>query len=275
MPHVRLADCSLAFAERGAGPPLLLLMGLGGSHRSWGEPFLTALGRGFTLFALDHRGTGGSTRGTAPYTIAQLADDAAAALQALGLARAHVLGLSMGGMVAQELALRQPARLAGLVLASTTCGGPHAVWPGADGRRRFAEGLRLGESLWPAVVADEFAAANRPFLARIAFDTLAAGTPPSVFAEQARAIARFSTWERLPLITAPTLVLAGDGDRLIPPANARLIASRIRGAEGAFVRGTGHCFVWEAPERAAAEISRFLARRGQSLVAAPREPLAR
>ncbi len=273
MPHVRLADCSLYYAERGVGPPLLLLMGLGGSQRSWGEPFLTALGRSFTLFALDHRGTGSSTRGAAPYTIAQLADDAAEAMSALGLARAHVLGLSMGGMVAQELVLRHPSQVAGLVLASTTCGGGRAVWPSAEGRQRFAEGLRFGESLWPAVVADEFAAANRPFLTRIAFDTLTAGTTPSVFAEQARAIVRFSTWERLPAISAPTLVIAGDKDRLIPPANARLLASRIPGAEGAFVRGTGHCFVWEAPERAAAEIARFLARRAP--LAAQREPLAR
>jgi pimeloyl-ACP methyl ester carboxylesterase len=273
MPHVRLADCSLYYAERGGGPPLLLLMGLGGSHRSWGEPFLSALAGSFTLFALDHRGTGSSTRGTAPYTIPQLADDAVGALQVLGLARAHMLGLSMGGMVAQELALRHPPRVAGLVLASTTCGGSRAIWPSAEGRRQFREGLRLGESLWPAVVTDAFAADNRPFLARIAFDTLTAGTTPSVFAEQARAIARFSTWERLPQIGAPTLVLAGDHDRLIPPVNARILAGRIPGAEGAIVRDTGHCFVWEAPERAAAEIVRFLVRRAP--LEAPREPLAR
>ncbi len=273
MPHVRLADCSLYYAERGAGPPLLLLMGLGGSHRSWGEPFLRALERRYTLIALDHRGTGSSTRGSAPYSIARLADDAAEALAALGIARAHVLGLSMGGMVAQELALRQPSRVAGLVLASTTCGGRQAVWPSGEGRRRFADGLRSGEALWPLVVADEFAAANRPFLARIAFDTLTAGTTPSVFAEQARAITRFSTWERLPQIVAPTLILAGDHDRLIPPANARILASRIRGAEGAIVRGTGHCFVWEAPERAANEIAGFLTRRAQ--LEPQREPLAR
>src|SRR5579885_1927549 len=242
MPHVRLADCSLHYAGRGAGPPLLLLMGLGGSHRSWGEPFLRALERRYTLFALDHRGTGSSTRGSGPYSIARLADDAAEAV-------------------------------AGLVLASTTCGGRQAVWPSGEGRRRFAEGLRFGEAIWPLVVAEEFAAANRPFLARIAFDTLTAGTTPSVFAEQARAIARFSTWERLPQIAAPTLVLAGDRDRLIPPANARILASRIRGAEGAIVRGTGHCFVWEAPERAADEIARFLARRAP--LQPQREPLIR
>lgn len=266
MPHLRLDDCSLHYAERGAGPPLLLLMGLGGSHRSWGEPFLRAVERRFTLYALDHRGTGSSTRGTGSYTIARLADDTAEALAALGIGRAHVLGLSMGGMVAQELALRHPSRVAGLVLASTTCGGVHAVWPSDEGRRRFADGLRSGDTLWPLVVAEEFAAANRPFLARIAFDTLTAGTTPSVFAEQARAIAGFSTWARLPQIAAPTLVLTGDRDRLIPPANARILADRIRGSEGAIVRAAGHCFVWEAPERAANAIGEFLGRR------APLEP---
>lgn len=258
MPQVRLEDCLLYCGERGHGAPLLLLMGLGGSHRSWGEPFLEALASSFRVLTLDHRGTGRSTRGTAPYTIPQLAADAARALVQLGIERAHVLGLSMGGMVAQELALGNPERVGGLVLASTNPGGRESIWPSAEGRRRFVEGLSLGAPAWPLVVSPEFAAAQPETLRRIAVETLMAGTTPSVLREQASAIRRFSTWNRLTEISAPTLVIMGDKDILIPPANGRLLKQRIPGAEGAVVRGTGHVFVWEAPDRAAAAITRFL-----------------
>ncbi len=108
MPQARSGDSLIYYTERGHGEPLLLLMGLGGSHRSWGEPFLDALGRSFRVIALDHRGTGRSTRGHGGYTIARLAADAAAVLAGAGIESAHVLGLSLGGMVAQELALGHP-----------------------------------------------------------------------------------------------------------------------------------------------------------------------
>jgi 3-oxoadipate enol-lactonase len=271
MPQLRLADCLLHYDERGNGPPLLLLMGLGGSSRSWGEPFLRALESRFRVIALDHRGSGRSTRGSAPYSIPLLADDAAAALAGLGLQRAHVFGLSLGGMVAQELVLRHAASVDGLVLASTTCGGTHAAWPDAAARGAFAEGLTRGEALWPLVVTRAFAAANRPFLNRVAWETLTAGTPPSVLREQAGSIARFATYERLPSVQTPTLVMIGDRDRLIQPENGRILARRIPGAQGAVVRDTGHVFVWEAPERAAAEVVRFLSgvSRPQPAAAAP------
>ncbi|MHB8574856.1 MAG: alpha/beta fold hydrolase [Dehalococcoidia bacterium] len=258
MPHARVGDCLLYCNERGSGPPLLLLMGLGGSYRSWGRAFLDALARDFRVIALDHRGTGRSTRGRAPYTLAQLAGDAAGALAALHIERAHVFGLSMGGMVAQELALAHGDRVGGLVLASTNCGGREAIWPGPSARRAFFEGLTQGDSFWPLVVTPEFAAANAPFLQRITFDTLTSGTTPSVLREQAGAIRQFSTFSRLGELQAPTLVMAGDRDALIPAENARILRQRISGAEGVLVKDTGHVFVWEAAERAAHAVTGFL-----------------
>src|SRR5438067_1869191 len=94
MPQVRLDDCLLYYDDRGRGEPLVLLMGLGGSHSSWGEPFLSALGRSFRVIALDHRGTGRSTRGSRDYSIGGLADDASHAIERLGFGRAHIFGLS-------------------------------------------------------------------------------------------------------------------------------------------------------------------------------------
>ena len=258
MPQARLEDCLLYCGERGRGSPLLLLQGLGGSHRSWGEPFLDALAAHFRVLTFDHRGTGRSTRGTAPYTIPQLAADASRALTSLGVDRAHVFGLSMGGMVAQELALGFSERVGGLVLASTNCGGRQSIWPSPAGRRRFAESIGVGESAWPLVVSSEFAGAQPEFVRRVAMETVIAGAAPSVLVEQARAVSRFSTFDRLPLILSPTLVMVGDKDLLIPPENGRVLVRRIRDAQGVVVRGSGHVFVWEAPERAAAEVVRFL-----------------
>lgn len=266
MPYAHLDDAELYYRELGAGEPLLLLMGLGGSQEAWGTPFLEALARDWRVIAMDHRGAGRSTRGRASYSLAQLADDAARLLPLAGAPRAHVFGLSMGGMVAQELALRHPDSVGGLVLASTNCGGRAAIWPGADGRRRFLEGIdRAGAPIVSLIVTPRYAAEHRADLQRRAVRLLWSGTPPSVFQEQARAIARFSTVDRLPSIAAPTLVMAGDADLLIPPANAAVLQRAIPHAEGAIVRDTGHVFVWEAPARAAAAVTRFLQQRAPRL----------
>ncbi len=144
------------------------------------------------------------------------------------------------------------------MLASTTCGGREAVWPSPASRRRFIEGIGVGESAWPVVVSPRFAAEHGSFLRHIAWDTLMAGTTPSVLREQAGAVARFSSFNCLRRISSPTLVMAGDQDVLIPPANAQVLQRAIPGAEGVVVRGAGHVFVWEAPERAASEVNRFL-----------------
>jgi 3-oxoadipate enol-lactonase len=273
MPYAHLHDAELYYREIGAGEPLLLLMGLGGSQDGWGTPFLEALARNWRVLAMDHRGAGRSTRGAAPYSLAQLADDAATLLTAARAARAHVFGLSMGGMVAQELALRRPERVGGLVLASTNCGGRAAIWPSAAGRRRFLDGLeQTGSPLAPLLVTRAYASEHQAELQRRALRLLWSGTTPSVFREQARAIARFSTYDRLPQITAPALVLAGDSDELIPPANATVLQQRIPGAERTIAKNAGHVFTWEAPDRIAAEVTRFLLARAPRLRASAAAP---
>src|SRR6266513_2934017 len=104
MPTTELATGpTIHYVRRGEGEPLLLIQGMSGSHLAWGEPFLTNLERDFDVVAYDHRGVGHSSRVTDPFSITDLADDAAALLDALGWGSAHVVGISMGGMVAQEL----------------------------------------------------------------------------------------------------------------------------------------------------------------------------
>ncbi len=257
MPSTTVADARLHYAVQGRGAPLLLLMGLGGSGAMWGSAFLAPLARRFRLILPDNRGTGTSARGSVPYTLARLADDAAAILDAESITSAHVLGVSMGGMVAQEFAVRHPARLRGLVLGCTTCGGHHALWPRPEVLDAVGQVGLLGA---PAlVVTPEFLRSHPNRLAQLGLRAMAHPTPPATVREQLGAIARFDMSTRLQRIQAPTLVVTGDRDLLIPPANARILVRGIRGAQGVLVKGTGHCFFWEAPERAAGAIVAFLA----------------
>jgi pimeloyl-ACP methyl ester carboxylesterase len=120
----------LHYVRRGSGEPLLLVQGMSGTHASWGEPFLAALdAAGLESVAYDHRGIGFSARWRRPFTLVDLAEDAAGLLDELGWETAHVLGISMGGMVAQELALRHPGRLRSLAWAARTRAGRGACSP--------------------------------------------------------------------------------------------------------------------------------------------------
>src|SRR5205823_10467734 len=138
MATFRVGDNELYYERSGSGEPLLLIMGMSGTHLTWGEPFLEALRRDFEIAVYDHRGIGRSARTAPPFSIADLADDAAAALDALGWASAHVVGISMGGMVAQELVLRHPERVRTLTLGCTYADGTgSALTSHVGGERPF------------------------------------------------------------------------------------------------------------------------------------------
>ena len=146
MPLARAGEIELSYERAGSGPPLLMIMGMSGTALHWGEPFLDVLREDFETIVYDHRGVGRSSRMEEPFTIAQLAEDAAGLLDALELDSAHVLGISMGGMVAQELALAHPERIRTLTLGCTYCGGAGSSltlrrWP-----RRLGEARMLRRS---------------------------------------------------------------------------------------------------------------------------------
>lgn len=256
MTVIDVGDIHLDYERSGPGPPLLMIMGMSGTALSWGRPLLEDLRRDFDVIAYDHRGVGASSRLEGPTSIRQLAEDAAGLLDALDLDSVHVFGISMGGMVAQELALARPERIRTLTLGCTYCGGPNSVRGNEEGYRRVAQARRSGDrdaavrASWEMNVSPAFAANDEQYDAFVARSMRRAVAVP-VIVEQARAIAAHDTSGRLGQIELPTLVIHGTVDQLLPVANGRQIAELIPGARLEVLEGVGHMFFVERPERTA------------------------
>jgi 3-oxoadipate enol-lactonase len=249
--------------RRGEGEPLLLIQGLSGNHLHWTEPFLDLLARDFDVIAYDHRGIGRSAPAEAGYSIADLADDAAGVLDALDIAGAHVLGISMGGMVAQELALRHPHVVRTLVLGCTSPGSRSAARTDPAIVSRLTELFlsgRVGEAMAEGYAFNVSEAFARDPAGFERMKAIAAELPVAlpVMLAQLQAIAGHDTLDRLGAIDVPVLVVHGIEDRILPVANAHLIAGAIAQARLEIFDGVGHLFWWEHPERSA-ELVRELA----------------
>jgi 3-oxoadipate enol-lactonase len=266
MTLVRVRDIELDYERSGNpdGPPLLLIMGMSGTALHWGEPFLEPLRRDFDVIAYDHRGVGASQRLDGPITIRELAEDAAGLLGALGLDSAHVMGISMGGMVAQELALRHPQMIRTVTLGCTYCGGPGSALAPPSTLQKLQAAVASGErevvlrAGWEINVSATLAADDEAWASFRGIGMRRAVALP-VIMQQLRACAEHDAFERLPeLAQLPTLVIHGTEDELLPVQNGRLIASRIPGSQLEIFEGVGHLFFWERPERSA-ELVRALA----------------
>jgi 3-oxoadipate enol-lactonase len=256
MSHLTVGGHRLFHQRSGAGEPLLLIQGMSGTHLSWGVPFATDLARDFDLVAYDHRGIGRSDRVDDPFSIADLAQDAVGLLDELGWERAHVLGISMGGMVAQELALQHPERIRSLALGCTYCGGPGSAMAPQSTLERLSAGMLSGDrerairTAFEVNVSAAFAAQDGAYdVFRAMAKSLPAPVP--VIMMQLQAIAAHDTSARLPSLALPTLVVHGDEDQMLPAENGRLIASLVPDAQLEIFAGVGHMFWWEQPARAA------------------------
>ncbi|HEX4837699.1 MAG TPA: alpha/beta hydrolase [Solirubrobacteraceae bacterium] len=251
-----VGDIELSFDRSGSGPPLLLIMGMSGTKHHWGEPLLEELRRDFDTIVYDHRDTGESTKTGEPFTIAQLAGDAAGLLQALEIDSAHVMGISMGGMVAQELALAHPERVRALLLGCTYCGGEGSTLTSEDVLRRLAEGMTSGDrerairTAWEVNVSPGFAVDEDAY-ATFMQAGLRYGVPIPVIMEQMSAITGHDTSGRLATLQAPTLVVHGALDEMLPVQNGHMIAELIPSSRLEIFEDVGHLFFWEEPRRSA------------------------
>jgi pimeloyl-ACP methyl ester carboxylesterase len=260
--EARNGDVRLAYDVRGEGDPLLFIHGLGYDRVGWG-PLPGLLARDFHVITFDNRGVGESDVPEGPYSVAQMAADAIAVLDAAAIDRAHVFGASLGGFIAQELAISYPERVRKLVLASTAPGGPRMHPMPAAGLEAFSrfptmereDGLRLmvenslgqhGVSKRPELVEEIFAY-------RLERAPTLAG-----WQAQAAAGALFDAYDRAPQIAAPTLVLQGGADTVIDPRNADLLVELIPNATLEGIADRGHLMVWEEGERLAPIVKEFL-----------------
>ena len=262
MPTARIGDINIHYDTRGEGEPLLLIMGYRGSGLMWGEELITLLSHSFLLIHFDNRGTGLSDKPDTLYTIPIMADDAAGLLRHLGIRQACVFGVSMGGMIAQELVLRHPQMVRRLVLGCTSCGGPQAFLASLEVLAKLIHppNMPLEEAVrrqWTVMFSPKFLETQQGFLDRLTQCALCHPAPPHTSLRHLMALQRFNTYGRLGMITTPTLVITGADDIIVPPANSLLLATRIYGAYLEILTNTGHGFFWEVPGDVAALLHKF------------------
>lgn len=263
MPTVQVGDHELYYERLGAGDPIVLIMGVGATTDYWGGKFRAGLATRFTVVSYDHRGIGRSGRSSADFTVADLADDAAGLVRELEVAPAHVVGFSLGGMVAQELAIRHPECVSRLVLAGTSAGGGERPTLSPDTLRRLndamvsADPAQAIQAGLEANISNERSASDE---VRAAWVRLVSGTrmPLGTVQRQLEAAQRHDATRRLGAINAPVLVVHGSEDRMIDPANADTLGAALGGARVVRVHGAGHMFFWEAPESSAELIAGWL-----------------
>ena len=270
--YARSGALRIAYELRGTmhwrRPWLVLIQGMGLDRLGW-EPVLRRLRRHFRLVLVDNRGSGHSDRPAGSFTVADMAGDIVAVLDAAGIRRAHVMGASLGGMVAQELAIRHPERVDGLVLACTAPGWPFAYpMPAASVRLIAATTRMTAEAARRRHTENALSARTvrqRPEVVNRLLE-LQGSRPADSGALSAQAVAgaRYAGRLRQARIHARTLVLHGGADTVVDPRNGRLLANRIPGARLVTFPGLGHLLFWEDPDGFAEAVVSFLPGRGES-----------
>lgn len=283
MQHADVNGIKIAFGVLGSGPPLVLIMGYRLSSLAWPHDFIKALAEKFTVVFFDNRGTGASDKPTGGYEISNMARDVSGLLDHLEIARANVLGYSMGGAIAQEFVRQFPDRVSGLVLCATMCGGPRATYapPSVVKVMRELDGLtpeQIARQIWSVTYAPGYLENHRELAENQMRREITAPTPLHAADLQYQAFAEFDGSRALANIQASTLVMTGDLDRLVSPQNSKFIAGLIPGARLIVIPGCGHRMMWEATEECVGFVTEFLTgayegrRDGLALPAAQGDP---
>jgi pimeloyl-ACP methyl ester carboxylesterase len=266
MPHIDANGIKIYYEEQGNGEPLLLIMGFTVSSVGWYWN-IPAFAENFRTIAFDNRGVGRSDKPDVPYSMAMFADDTAGVLDALGIERAHVFGISMGGMIAQEFTLRYPQRVKTLTLGCTNCGGPNTV-PSKDPDVLNMLGNIASVDVQQAALAMTKVAVTSWFMQKrmnvlLELNQLSAQhpTPKHGMVQQMQAILGHDTYARLPQIKVPTLVITGKEDGLVPPENSIALSQRIPNADLVILSNASHLFNIELPEATVATVREFIQRR--------------
>lgn len=266
MPTLTTNQITLEYDITGSGPALVLIAGLGYDRWMW-RRMVPGLAAHFQVITYDNRGVGGSSVPPGPYTAQLMADDLAGLLDGLGVAQTAVMGHSMGGYIAQAFALAYPQRVSRLILSATNFGGPHHIPvtqealailmdTASDAATRARNGILVSCAPGFAEREPEFV---EEWLARRAAHPI---TPAGYQAQMGVGLGLMSAEacfeHKLAAITVPTLILTGDQDKVVPPANVPLLAAQIPGSQTAVIANAGHFFPFEQPDTAVQLITEFL-----------------
>jgi pimeloyl-ACP methyl ester carboxylesterase len=264
MPLAKNGQVTLSWESFGEGPAVLLIAGQGMTAEGWWAT-IPVLAESFRVIAFDNRDTGGSSRVHWFYSAAHMAADAVAVLDAAGEERAHVYGVSLGSLVAQEVVLRHPERVDALVLGASSAGGFAAYKPSPlSSAQTFmvrAGAMGPAEAEWAAVPYTYAKKTSHAHPERIVADIdhrLSSHPDTRAYLHQATVVATHDAYERLNHVAAPTLVVHGEQDIFMPPANALVLAERIPGAQLQLWPDAGHLYMIDEP-KADRGIARFLA----------------
>jgi len=262
MPYTEINGVELYYELEGTGEPLVCIHGLQGDASNF-KSLMPRLSRELAVLTFDQRGSGRSGKPDVPYSMQQLADDTTALIKAVGFDSSSVFGVSMGGMIAQEIALRHPGKVRRLVLGCTTAGGRHAIPPSQE----MLDYVYTDEALAPEERTRRFTefCFTGPWLQahpevgeRLLEERRRLPLNPDALARRREAMSFHDTWDRLPAIPHSTLVVTGVPDRVIPEGNSRRLAERLPNAELLEIRPSGHLFWIEREPETLAALRRFL-----------------
>ena len=265
MPELDVNGIRMYYEIHGKGDPLILIMGLR-RNVEWWYCQIPLLSRHFKVIAFDNRGAGRSDKPEMAYSIPLFADDTAGLMEALDVKNAHVLGISMGGYIAQELAINYPEKVRNLILGCTSCGGKKAVLMSQERIEKFTanKGLTPEEILrkdMDIYFSDRFVREHPADIEDFIKISLRYYQPADAFFRQFNACLEHNTADRLDRISVPTLIASGDDDPLVPSENSRILKGLMPEAELVMFPGCRHCFFIEADDTFNREVIAFLSKR--------------
>lgn len=250
MPKATVGDIDINYKIQGQGEPLLMIIGLSFSLLDWSIKLPELLAQHHKVILFDNRDAGETSRSSYPYTLAQMADDAAGLLDALGEPKAHVLGVSMGGMIAQHFALNHADKLNKLILGCTMAGGSCS--------QTGDIGSFFGGDLLKLLFTPDFIRHNQADLELFLQATKPYHSTGEALMRQLNAMSSHDTCDALQRIVAPTLVITGDSDRVIPSENSTFLAQNIPNAQQETIKDAAHAFSFSHPTSTAAAVINFL-----------------
>jgi pimeloyl-ACP methyl ester carboxylesterase len=264
LPKVKCNDINVCYEVQGKGFPLVMIMGLSANMDWWDPKLVEETSKKYKTVVFDNRGAGRTDAPKIDYSIKMFADDTEKLMDSLKIQKAHVLGISMGGMIAQEFALTYPQRVEKLVLCSTNCGASKSVPPAPKILNLLMGGASgtsedIIKNTIPILFTEDFIKSNPDIMKVVTERLMKAPIAPDAFTRQVKAIMAWDTYARLPKIKAPTLVMHGKKDILVPPENAKILADRIPGAKLAYFEKSAHALFSQETDKVVDTLLKFLA----------------